>query len=532
MLLYKYNTLNKEFFKSGRYAVFTQFLTSDYNNISRYDSSGNYIAKFYKVKLYHQLNNGYLDLTEDVWTKYRASGLTDVHWFGNPNFKYYCPNQYKGKLSASVEIEDAYNFKLSNIPNITTDGSTFTLNLQVNVTPKDNVIIGFGSISIYSLVVKYSIDGVANAIEVAVPSVLDPINISITNIPLADKDKLLTYSITPKITVEGFTDVYYEELPEEFFNTYNINGTVRISTDLQGISFTPIAQNYDCDLAVNSKIYNEFILTDENGVYLTNTLTVSTTPYVFLRNGAQQTAGTILLGIYDVINNKPLVHTPTSLPLDAVVISLFEKTTAETPSADCVAQTTITLTINFNIALSTGTTVSITQSGEPEQYVVGSLLSTLVFNVVSGKAIKIEVKRSGYTAILLTNLIYSANTIINLAFITNVLFKVSSNPLDNSGNYWVEWSSSESIPTTLSLLYDVDASSGSAGHDLAASITPLWNGTKYMSELIPVLDVTKMTVWSVLLSATNTNVTTTYANISDNSKYGIIGGQIFKRQIV
>jgi hypothetical protein len=63
-MLYEYSTLNKADFKSGRYVMFEK-IDGDFSNVSRY-INGIYVPKFYKIQFYHQLNNGYLDLTNDI----------------------------------------------------------------------------------------------------------------------------------------------------------------------------------------------------------------------------------------------------------------------------------------------------------------------------------------------------------------------------------------------------------------------------------------------------------------------------------
>jgi hypothetical protein len=68
--LYKYSVINTTDFKTGRYIVFNNSLAVHAENISQGVEGIQFVPKFYKVKLYHQLNNGYLDLTQDIWSKY------------------------------------------------------------------------------------------------------------------------------------------------------------------------------------------------------------------------------------------------------------------------------------------------------------------------------------------------------------------------------------------------------------------------------------------------------------------------------
>ena len=78
-LLYQPTIINNEFFKSSRYIKFSNFIDIDTSNVSYYYFTQD-VIKFYKVKLWHQLSNGFLDLTSDVVSKYntyrKSKGLT------------------------------------------------------------------------------------------------------------------------------------------------------------------------------------------------------------------------------------------------------------------------------------------------------------------------------------------------------------------------------------------------------------------------------------------------------------------------
>jgi hypothetical protein len=73
--LYKKVIINDAFFKTTRYVKFEELFgegTRDTSNISGYSDPGviQYNPLFYKVKLYHQMDNGYLDLTDNIWVKF------------------------------------------------------------------------------------------------------------------------------------------------------------------------------------------------------------------------------------------------------------------------------------------------------------------------------------------------------------------------------------------------------------------------------------------------------------------------------
>ena len=538
MILYKYTTLNDKIFKSGRYAVFSQFAASSYYNISSYNTYGQYQAKFYKVKLLHQLNNGYLDLTEDVWKKYVSAGLTGGHWYGDSNFKYYCPNQYKGKLAARIEIEDIYNFRLNNIPAVTTDGTTFTVKLQVDLSLKKDVLLGFGSIDIDSLVVDYTINNTTTSLAVPVTSTLDPVTITITGISIDDIDKLMTYKITPKVKMQGYTDIYYAELPQEFFDIYTINGILRLSTDLGGISFAPVSGNTFCDETnVGYEVNNEYILTDETGAFLDNTLTVTSTPHVFIREGfSVYTPGAVTLGIFTITDNHPVVLTPTTLPLDDVVITLFERTVSETPSAACAPAETVTLTITFNSIIVDTVSVMVDQTGVASQVKSGDGTNTLSFTILKNVNTKVTVS-SGfiYEQIVLDNLIYSGNGTLNLGLIAKVNAQFQ-NLL--GATLILAWTAGSELLGVTPLVYSTSAYNTVSMDTITADVTLVWNAgiLQYIgSSNYGWTSGTSFIKFNYINVKTYDDLTGTFDNISADDitrrEYVSVGGIIFKRRI-
>lgn len=127
--MYTPNVISSYDFKPGNSIVFSKPILSpdntDTSNITYYRKGTytDYQKKIYVVKLYLQLSNGYIDLTDDVWKRYadyytinvgdlnQSSGMN--FWFNDSNFKYYCNTNYKGKLLISVELEDLNTFELS-----------------------------------------------------------------------------------------------------------------------------------------------------------------------------------------------------------------------------------------------------------------------------------------------------------------------------------------------------------------------------------------------------------------------------------
>lgn len=195
------NTLNDQniTFKAYSYDIATNTLVNEstYRNI-------------YKIRLLHQLTNGFIDLTDDIWEKYaiyhklktganlNINGIEQpiYYWFSDPEFKYYCPHNFKGKLIISTELEKL-NLFTGDIPNITLDESddfliTFHINYE-NDTMWNQLMVP-NTIRLY-----YTLDGTepdyinfpVNTIETS--AILDP-DFEFTLTLPKSKIGILTYS--------------------------------------------------------------------------------------------------------------------------------------------------------------------------------------------------------------------------------------------------------------------------------------------------------------------------------------------------
>ena len=473
-MLYKYNTLNKEYFKSGRYVEFETYPTEVTTYISKYikgDSGLIYYPKFYKVKLLHQLNNGYLDLTKDVWTKFTNVTRSSEYWFSNPNFIYYCPSQYKGRLVSSLEIEDLYKFSLYGIPDIDrNENSSFKFSINITGISQDPTKIHNGieitpeTISIKRVRLEYWFDdptnpqtiygdiGVNNP-EYPVPLELREYNsyLAVDNIDEAKINTIINYRITPVLSTVGGSSLYEgttkngvaKDLPDEFINKYTITGSMRLSTQYDNVVFKKVATNFSCDLVRGVKIYNEYILTNKNGLPLDENLELSEVPYIFLREGtAIKTPNAIIINSYTVINKKPNLIFPAVTEFNEFILELFKITEVEESSIDCVPVTYQTLNINFNINMSPLTVVKMYQDGDLIYSLTNVSLPGVYALIASNKSTTIQVTRPGYKNISEVLSPISQETTITLAFIANV--GISS----NIDTYKLSWKGQgENLPT-------------------------------------------------------------------------------------
>lgn len=249
--LYNTKVINKEDFTSGSYIKFLPN-NVDTSNVSYYSTSDVYVAKFYKIKLYHQLNNGFLDLTEDVWKKYLEFKTTitnpNNHWFNESRFIYFCPNQYKGKLAISVEIEELSSFKLTKTPELIYDNKKEYNVVNVEDTSSFNPrgIILLGDLSVDYSYFSYTsksdktfISSTYNKIttdaqkgssvkQAAITSLSSNVTGTITSIPVSSTSGfassgrliLISETSTEYFNYTSITATSFEGLSQTFTGTY------------------------------------------------------------------------------------------------------------------------------------------------------------------------------------------------------------------------------------------------------------------------------------------------------------------------
>lgn len=530
-MLYEYLTLNAADFKTSRYVQFTA-ATGDFSNVSVYSGSS-YTPKFYKLKLFHQLNNGYLDLTDDIWKKYIAwSTKTSNHWCSDTSFKYYCPSQYKGKLVSSIQIEDLYKFQLSAIPTWKINGQlNYDLTLSVDNSLKMDIVPTNGCVKIFKIQFEYTIDGetiIMPLIDAKIANVYG--NISITsiellNIPAVYKDKVLEYKITPKIGLTG-GDYYDGDLPIEFLENYTIIGRTTISTEFDGAKFIPMLNNTTCDLVKVTRINNEYVLADDNGNYIDPAYDPSTIPYIFIRNGCTPQANAVIVGTYDVINYKPKLNTPWLEIVDTVILNMFEQEIVEFNDSTCrtIIDPNISLTLNFN-NFSTDATIEILQPGYPIQTLTGFATNTAILTIIKDINITVNIVRNGFQDVTIANTGFDENTSLNIAMIASI-GEYDTMYQDGSYDYWIKWPTTSVVPDNLVLSYFIGTDPIPTGSSLPLSYTI---GVGYESA------VRNWQVGSPAIIAktleNGINLSTSYYNITIPSNYAMIGSIIFPKQL-
>lgn len=374
--IYSYRVTNDEEFKYGRYVQFKQDLTINTSEISHY-SGNDYIMKFYKVRLLHQLENGYIDLTNDIWDKYKIfkNNLLDntTFWFNDPTFKYYCPNKYKGFLVVCVDIEQGFRVRLTEAPYITKSSTGYFLNIKGTI----DIISSLWNVTAFNLKISYSLNGISS----------DDYGTFITSgdfrleiyIPQDKKGHTLNFELAPIISYNGNSIPYYD-FPDLFKNNNLITGSVVIDSELDDIVFEiPTSSTYECNVDLGLKIYDYFVLKNSEGNYIDENLTVTSTPNIFLKQGKTTPNGMEVLANYSW-SSSGLTFTNKNTTLSSEIFERAKFFKISELSGAC-SMTTITIKVRTPQLLETW---SLTQGDE----IIPPLSVNVVLSEVDSKLIK------------------------------------------------------------------------------------------------------------------------------------------------
>lgn len=351
--LYKPTPINSYDFKSGRYIKFSSTL-SNTSNISQYNLSNKaYIKNFYKFKLWHQLNNGFYDLTEDIWTRYLeiANVGSPSFWLNNTDFKYYCPNLYKGKLAISLEIElpDIFQLVAPPVINYNIIDQIYTFTIQINGQSGSSIWDIRGVNLNYKIVDK---GGEVKFESMVSSNSSNNTSTIIFNVPYEYTDYILDYTITPIIYCNNIDAT--PELPSilEYWKSVTLYGTRIISAVINNVTFVP--DRYSC-ISSEPPISAASCVTlqNTNGIYINNNLEISPSPYEFLETNSAPSYHTTTIAYYTIVNGYPIIDlNKPSLPIDQDVIDSFLKLSLSKEDSDCapvVANNTVTIVTSLPI---------------------------------------------------------------------------------------------------------------------------------------------------------------------------------------
>ena len=369
--IYRSFTINDYDFKSGRRIKFIS--DSDTSNIKHINNNNLDINRIYHVRLLHQLESGVLDLTDDIWAKFKehksSTSDSSSHWLTSKTFNYYCPTHYKGKLQLQLILDEPGHFHLTrfseyieredvNSNERPQSINTYSGGLKFNLSWENSEHIYLDS---YTITLSFP-DGRENINETI--SVSQNANSSeiILKIPYKKDSSIelynsLDYTIVPVWAHSGGT-IDENELPSDFINKYKIKGSRLLEGRLNEVYF---------DLTDNRcsgngfMLYTKAVLRNRDSK-LDTSLNPSNDEYIFIYEAAEIRSNMKVLGKYKIVNDKPVILGETTQTminlrneLNAVQAGLydhlatqFQETTIQLPSGSC---SQFTLKFKFNMAL-------------------------------------------------------------------------------------------------------------------------------------------------------------------------------------
>lgn len=399
MALYSPQIINNSPFRAGVYVQFTPNATSlytgtttfrayTYNTTTGIVEPQNVTKAIYKVRLLHQLTNGFIDLTDDVWEKYAiyyktSTGFdlnTDTfahgihYWFTDPNFKYYCPHNFKGKLALTVELEELDMFSITPLAiDIVAGNYVITFTVSYSNSAAWNVDIDPQTVTLV-----YTTDG----------SEPDYINLPLTTtIVLNQAIPTFTFTLGPALDYQGLLlkykilpEFYYQMaiidrqfFPQKFLDMHTIVGSKLIATETQEMAIKLETTTNNCEIGNNGyRTLEKISLVDGQGFYIDNTGEPSgnngTDKYQFMLDTSPLPVAPdvwVAKYTYDPISGKAIVNAynePTyGLLNKEYLTSLIEAETVRIYDPTCAF---VTLTVNTSSAVTaTDIPITVAQSG-------------------------------------------------------------------------------------------------------------------------------------------------------------------------
>lgn len=444
--LYSPKVMNNDVFKSGRYITFASN-TVDSGWISNLDSNGNYVPRLYKVKLWHQLNNGLIDLTDDVVNKYKLFRQRNPvgkspFWFAQSDFVYFCPNQYKGKLALSMEIEPLVSFQLYEFPTLKFENNQYILTIKIKGDSGTNATLKFSGMSI-KLIVDDVVKQEIGMLDTGLITYDQYTNVYTATLSMPNdntyKNKIVRYEIIPSLaTVDPFDERptlyekndYIESFPIEFRRNYIITGERFVTSEASTIVFDLV--DGICNNETGIYTYRAAIIKNISGQNLDSELNPTESTYAFVLDGF--TTSYNIIGKYTIsVNGKPTVMTNSNPTVSEDVIQVFQDEIVSFESETCKQVTATIVTsnaVNLSDVLVIQGTESITVTKVND--------TTYTCSVVPGLNFNISISKEGFSNTYHSTTI-SSNKTIKLALIPEFSADMWSSELQNSYDVDVYW---------------------------------------------------------------------------------------------
>ena len=198
----------------------------------------------------------FFDLTTDVWEKFedyktKENSLKVDHWIISGAttthteipFKYFCPNQFRGKLSVVIELDEPKEFSFDKLPKIDLAPNAYKMSFGLKYNGSENI-----DISGFKGIIAYESEGEE-------PTFIEGGNEFSVNI---NKDrKSVSYEIYPDTQYE------WDAFPEEFRDKFTLRGSLLLEERFHSLYYE-LAMG-DCDISNTYRTYKMLILSNSNG---------------------------------------------------------------------------------------------------------------------------------------------------------------------------------------------------------------------------------------------------------------------------
>ena len=544
-ILYTPQVLNNIIFRPGEYV---QFLVSNttLDAITLRDG----IKKFYKLKLYQQLTSGLLDLTTDVEAAYERflaanlGGPSYDLWILDPNFKYYCPFLYKGKLMIALEMEPMISFKTTSYPTLTFVDNKYSIKTTVEITYNTDA----AAIKAQDVIVENNI----NCDVVTIPSIIGntvTVNVEFNNILAEDTGKVFTFKITPYYEWTDLSnnaqstigDLDY--LPRQFTEQYIITNSILLTNDVFGIDF-PLSVAKQVSTANNNcgigddfgyRIYSELVLTNSVGNYIDVNLQPTDIPHVLIADSwsvpnTVPSPGTIKLGEYRIKSDGTIDGTMilfnageggiiTNEEIKTAIVNKLNGKLVRVEDASCQ---TVTLGVVMTANTNTVTRLTNTETWTTEDKVGNNI----TFNLIPGNpylVVSWPENGLGYEKTFDSVALYDDQT-FNYALVAAIVSKEGI----QAGTKVIVWESPLNIgqvPVTIEYIDSITGTTKAVSgyfQDNTFCKTVFGIPTQYSFTNVSVFTVCRF------LDDTNT-ITIPYKNITNPSEYVVYSDVIFRK---
>jgi hypothetical protein len=399
----------------------------------------------------------------DLTSFINASYTGPTHWLFDPNFRFYNPGAYKGKLAIRISITPLKSFTVS--PGIVTYNATtdqYTVTFLAKASFEDNAFsIG---VSGFTLTSNLTTPPETAIITAGTPTIVGgdiQQQIIISGIAGDKVGDILIYTVVPIFTWEGQPQDS-ADLPQSYVQTYIINGTLPIldqsysiivSTDPAHRAPGVYGQNMCILPQFNPALYGYRSMTslpiiNVAGQYVDMDFQVTSTPHVLQLDGYSNDDPNVeIIGTFMKDENYII----TSVSWENAYLDPIYNSNKAIVQRDAIGKsmmvsdpTCLESNLTVNIEGQINVTMTVTQDGRPTQTVVGN---TGTFAITTGLNAYLTITPDTYAFEIITDVI-AINQATTYKYI--LIGKLKKQTI-NTGEQIVTWNSTMAIPETMNV---------------------------------------------------------------------------------